>query len=163
MTRPTIQSAPQPTQPTIVDYAFARMDPEIAASFSENQRQALATVLAPRRHAVNLRLSFPYGFGRGYLVVLAGQERRDSLRHPETAPHPLWTPLALAILLGAMGSGIAVFMGLLQVNEKQLSKLVTPSVAPAAIPFKADAESCRESGRIWQDNHCLDYDHDATF
>lgn len=160
MTRPAIQTAPPST---IVDYAFARMDPQVASSFTENQRQALAVALAPRRHAVNLRLSVPYGLGRGYLVVLAGQERRDALRHPETAPHPLWTPLALAILLGVMGSGIAMFMGLLQVNAKQLSSLGSLSVAPAGIPFKADAQSCRESGRVWQENRCLDYEHDHTF
>lgn len=160
MTRPTVQATPPST---LVDYAFARMAPEMANSFSENQRQALATALAPRRHTVNLRISLPYGFGRGYLVLLAGQERRDSLRHPETAPHPLWTPLTLAILLGAMGSGIAVLMGLLQVDSNQLSSLWSPTVAPAAIPFKADAASCRDSGRVWQDDRCLDYNHDATF
>lgn len=160
MTRPPVQ----PTSPAnIVDYAFARMAPEVANSFSEHQRQALATALAPRRHAVNLRLSVPYGLGRAYLVVLAGQDRRDNLRHPETAPHPLWSPITLAVLLGVMGTGIAVLFGLLQVNTTQISSLLSPSVAPAAIPFKADAASCRESGRVWQDNVCLDYEHDSTF
>lgn len=160
MTRPPTQ----PSSPsTIVDYAFARMAPEVANSFSENQRQALATALAPRRHPVNLRLSVPYGLGRAYLVVLAGQDRRDTLRHPETAPHPLWSPITLAVLLGVMGTGIALLFGLLQVNTTQISSLLSPSVAPAAIPFKPDAASCRESGRVWQDNRCLDYDHDSTF
>ncbi|MEY3297903.1 MAG: hypothetical protein RLZZ597_1163 [Cyanobacteriota bacterium] len=164
---PTLTTVSRPSSfseaASIVDYAFARMDPTIAASFTEEQRHALSVALAPRRHAVNVRVSIPWGLGRSYLVVLAGRECRNTLRHPETAPHPIWSPLALAILLGVVGSGVAVFLGLLQINSAKLSLNWTPSVAPAAIPFKADASSCEESGRVWQENQCLDYTHDATF
>lgn len=77
--------------------------------------------------------------------------------------NPIWSPLTLTILLAVVGVGAAVFLGLLQISSGRISVHWSPEVAPAAIPFKADASSCEESGRVWQEEQCLDYTHDSTF
>ncbi|PZU96842.1 MAG: hypothetical protein DCF32_21340 [Leptolyngbya sp.] len=48
----------------------ARMAPEMAATFSPAQVQALQVALTPRRHPVNSRLSLPLGITRIYRAML---------------------------------------------------------------------------------------------
>ena len=53
------------------------------------------------RHPVNLRLSIPLLFGRYYLTVVAGKERRHpERRENERRKHPLLTFGNLAAMLG---------------------------------------------------------------
>ena len=63
-----------------LDHDFRRLDPEVAASFSAEQRAAIATMFGARgiaRHAVEVRRSVPFPGGwRLYLVFLLGRERR---------------------------------------------------------------------------------------
>jgi hypothetical protein len=63
-----------------LDHYFRRLDPEVAASFSAEQRAAIATMFGARgiaRHAVEVRRSVPFPGGRRlYLVFLLGRERR---------------------------------------------------------------------------------------
>ncbi len=63
-----------------LDHYFRRLDPEVAASFSAEQRAAIATMFGARgiaRHAVEVRRSLPVPGGRRlYLVFLLGRERR---------------------------------------------------------------------------------------
>ncbi len=63
-----------------LDHYFKRLDPEVAASFTEAQREAITTMFGARgitRHAVEVRRSFPVPGGwRFYLVFLCGRERR---------------------------------------------------------------------------------------
>ncbi|MCH8037969.1 MAG: hypothetical protein IIC53_12735 [Proteobacteria bacterium] len=67
-----------------LDHYFRRLDPEVAASFSAEQRDAIAAMFGARgtvRHAVELRRSVPFPGGwRLYLVLLLGRERRTMSR-----------------------------------------------------------------------------------
>ena len=62
------------------------------------------------RHAVNIRLSIPFFFGRFYLTIVAGRERRDTTRlKDERQKHPLSTlgNLTFLFFLGTVG-GLAM-------------------------------------------------------
>ncbi len=67
-----------------LDHYFRRLDPEVAAGFTEEQRDAIATMFGARgiaRHAVEVRRSVPFPGGwRLYLVFLLGRERRTMSR-----------------------------------------------------------------------------------
>lgn len=67
-----------------LDHYFRRLDPEVAASFTAPQRDAIATMFGARgiaRHAVEVRRSIPFPGGwRLYLVFLLGRERRTISR-----------------------------------------------------------------------------------
>ncbi len=67
-----------------LDHYFRRLDPEVAASFTAKQRDAIATMFGARgiaRHAVEVRRSIPFPGGwRLYLVFLLGRERRTISR-----------------------------------------------------------------------------------
>ncbi len=67
-----------------LDHYFRRLDPEVAASFSAEQRDAIAAMFGARgfaRHAVEVRRSVPFPGGwRLYLVFLLGRERRTISR-----------------------------------------------------------------------------------
>lgn len=58
---------------------FSRIPKDIAESFNDDQLLAIKQAFAEnssRSHALDLRLSVPALFGRIYLVVIAGPERR---------------------------------------------------------------------------------------
>ncbi len=67
-----------------IDHYFRRLDPEMAASFSAEQCDAIVAVFGARgiaRHAVEVRRSVPFPGGwRLYLVFLLGRERRTISR-----------------------------------------------------------------------------------
>ncbi|MGD1879083.1 MAG: hypothetical protein ACFB13_16470 [Kiloniellaceae bacterium] len=74
--------APSPTQPgrdAFLDHYFKRIDPDVAASFTEDQCEAIKAMFGARgivKHSVEVRRSLPIGRGRYYLVLLLGRERR---------------------------------------------------------------------------------------
>lgn len=62
---------------------FQRLSPEIAASFTNYQLDAVKRAFATRsrsKHPIDIRLSLPGLRQRYYLVVLAGKERRSAER-----------------------------------------------------------------------------------
>ena len=62
-----------------LDHYFKRIDPQIAGSFTPEQREAIKTMFGARgiaKHSVEIRRSLPIGRGRYYLVLLLGRERR---------------------------------------------------------------------------------------
>lgn len=66
-----------------LDPYLRRLDPEVAASFSDVQREALKDMLCARgvaRHLVEIRRSIPFGRRRFYVVFLLGPERRGLSR-----------------------------------------------------------------------------------
>ena len=67
-----------------VDHYFKRLDPEVADSFSDEQKRAIWTLFGGRgiaKHAVELRRSLPLPGGRRfYLVFLCGREHRGIAR-----------------------------------------------------------------------------------
>lgn len=72
------QSAAGQRDPFIEHY-FKRIDPKMAASFSEEQCAAIKQMFGARgvaKHAVELRRSIPIGRRRFYLVLLMGREQR---------------------------------------------------------------------------------------
>lgn len=146
------------------DNVLTRMAPEMTATFSPAQVQALKVALTPRRHPVNIRLSLPLGITRVYLVVLAGTELRSSDRLCQSAAqHPLGTPMNILVMASTIGVSILALLAMVQLDNTDLSNLFNPRAAPASIPFKADRNSCEESGRLWQEGSCLDFSHDPTF
>ncbi len=70
----------RPTDQAFLDHYFKRLDPEMANSFSEQQKHAIWTLFGGRgiaKHAVELRRALPLPGGRRfYLVFLCGREQR---------------------------------------------------------------------------------------
>ena len=80
-------------------------------------------------HPVNIRLSVPLLFGRFYVTLLAGPERRSPERlSAERRKHPLWKAGNLLVMLLA-GSTIALallaFIQLVGLDALQNSQIVT--------------------------------------
>jgi hypothetical protein len=84
---PAPTAAPPSSQATQVrrrpdpflDNYLKRIDPRVAASFTEEQRRALRTMFdgrAARRHRIDIRQSWGFGRHRFYFVILGGRERR---------------------------------------------------------------------------------------
>jgi len=76
--------ARRPTDQSFLDHYFKRLDPELAASFNDDQKRAIHTMFGGRgiaRHAVELRRSLPLPGGqRFYMVFLCGREQRGITR-----------------------------------------------------------------------------------
>jgi hypothetical protein len=86
---------------------LARMPPEIGTSLTAEQLEALDKALDfnnPVSHPVNLRVTL---FGRFYLVVIAGPERRSPERRAqERKRHPLYLWGNIALLTGIAILGV---------------------------------------------------------
>lgn len=102
-----------------------RIPPEVADSFTPEQRAALWNAVKPvtwRRHPVNIRLSFPIVGGRFFLTVVGGPEKRaDQRRQRERRMFPLRTMGNILFLLGVGGAfyvtavlGIVLFSKLIE-------------------------------------------------
>ncbi len=67
-----------------LDHYFKRLDPEVAASFTAEQRKAIMTMFGARgiaEHTIEARHSIPLpGAQRFYLVFLCGRDRRAMTR-----------------------------------------------------------------------------------
>ncbi len=72
------------TDQAFLDHYFKRLDPEVADSFSEQQKHAIWTLFGARgiaKHAIELRRTLPLPGGRRfYLVFLCGREQRGITR-----------------------------------------------------------------------------------
>jgi hypothetical protein len=69
--------------PLFVARFRSRIPPEIAASFTPGQLAAIHTAFALRtlpRHSLDLRRSIPTPWGRMYLAIVAGREKRGHAR-----------------------------------------------------------------------------------
>jgi len=77
-------AAQQPAaQDPFIDHYFRRIDPNLAATFTAEQREAIKTMFGARgiaRHTIELRRSIPIGRKRFYIVFLFGHERRTFSR-----------------------------------------------------------------------------------
>jgi hypothetical protein len=75
--------AQAPTPDPFIDHYFSRLEPEVAASFTQPQRDAIKVMFGARgiaRHTLELRRSIPFGKRRFYFVFLLGPERRSFAR-----------------------------------------------------------------------------------
>ncbi len=74
----------RPTDQAFIDHYLKRLDPEVADSFSETQKQAIWTLFGARgitKHAIELRRALPLPGGRRfYMVFLCGREQRGITR-----------------------------------------------------------------------------------
>ncbi len=156
------------------DSWMERIPSDVRSSFTPVQLAALQTALKPRRHTVDLRLSLPWLGKRFYLVILAGEERRSPLRRRlESQLHPLWTPGNLIILFSASALMLlSIYVIISQVfgvvlwpptAQPTTQPTAQPSVQPAEIPWLNNQADCERTGRKWQGDRCLDFQHNPTF
>ncbi|WP_162938181.1 hypothetical protein [Kiloniella sp. EL199] len=62
-----------------IKHYFSRIDPDIANSFTDEQKHAIKQMFGARgyaKHPVEIRRSIPFGRHRFYLIFLLGRERR---------------------------------------------------------------------------------------
>ncbi|WP_157845980.1 hypothetical protein [Kiloniella litopenaei] len=67
------------TEDAFIKHYFSRIDPDIAASFTDDQKHAIKQMFGARgyaKHPVEVRRSIPFGRHRFYLIFLLGRERR---------------------------------------------------------------------------------------
>jgi hypothetical protein len=157
------QSRPQP----VLDEFLSKMPPNVTATFTAKQLSAMENALENRQwrqHPVDLRLSLPLFWKQFYVVLVAGEERRsgDRLRKSQTL-HPIWTPGNILVLTTTVVTGLLALSAIVLLLRADLQTILRPGRYPADIPFKPDQASCEESGRVWQNDTCIDYEHDPSF
>jgi len=96
----------RPTDQVFLDHYLKRLDPEMADSFSEAQKQAIWTLFGARgvtKHAVELRRALPLPGGRRfYMVFLCGREKRGMARLHGHGESSRLTDLLWYLGLGAL-------------------------------------------------------------
>jgi hypothetical protein len=77
------QEAARLSSESFLNHYFKRLSPEVAASFTPDQRDAIMIMFGAREvanHSIEIRRSIPFGWRRFYLVFLMGPERRHFVR-----------------------------------------------------------------------------------
>ena len=72
-----------PSSDEVLQRYLKRLEPEVAESFTSEQREAIKTMLGARevaRHFVEIRRSIPFGRKRFYTVLLIGRDQRSLRR-----------------------------------------------------------------------------------
>ncbi len=80
---PFTRPPPPEPDPLFVARFRARIDPEVAETFTPEQLSAIHLAFALRtlpRHSLDFRRSIPFPWGRYYLAVVAGREKRGGAR-----------------------------------------------------------------------------------
>lgn len=115
-------AAPRYREPNLVrrrpdpflDNHLKRIDPRIAASFTEEQRRAIRTMFdgrATRRHSLDIRHSLGFGRNRFYFVLLGGRERRLLPKsRPQGALSHIATLAGYLALTGGLLAALAVLV-----------------------------------------------------
>lgn len=95
--------ASQPVEvDTFLDHYFKRIDPEVAASFSKAQCEAMKVMFGARvlrRHSLDFRPTLSLGRDRFYMVLLAGRDRRAVARETSNGGGIFLAVLALVVLI----------------------------------------------------------------
>ncbi len=111
-----LEQSSAPRDP-FIDHYFKRIDPQTAASFTDEQCEAIKTMFGGRgiaKHTVEVRRSLPIGRRRYYLVMLMGRERRTFGRlYSEGAVSGAFNLLGYAItaalwMLPAIGAALVL-------------------------------------------------------
>lgn len=148
-----------------VERLLGHMPTDIASSFTPDQLLAIRYALPMvqhQRHTVDIPIPLSSGRKlRFYMALLTRTHRQSGKGKVQTTQPPLWRSPAIVALLMTL-TGIGTFMSALYVTRFDYSRLQRTQ-GPAAIPFISDQARCESSGRIWQDNQCLDYEHNRTF
>jgi len=146
---------------------FAKISPEIAESFNDEQLEVIKKAFSFRRwkhHPIDLRVSVPIPGLQFYLVLLAGQEQRSKQRlRSQRALYPLWTPGNIVFITGFLTilsiSSYTIFPFLFS----SLTSVFASSPYPTAIPWLESKFDCEHTGRSWKNNQCWDYEHNPSF
>jgi hypothetical protein len=100
--RPARRATTRISKDTFLNHYFKRLSPEVAASFTPDQRDAIMIMFGAREvasHTIEVRRSIPLGRRRFYLVLLMGPERRHFVRlHSQGA---VSRPFNIFLYLGA--------------------------------------------------------------
>ena len=81
--RPASRESTKPSKESFLNHYLKRLNPEVAASFTPEQRDAIMIMFGAREiasHSIEVRRSIPFGRRRLYLVFLMGPERRGFVR-----------------------------------------------------------------------------------
>ncbi|MEM9452476.1 MAG: hypothetical protein AAGA75_28710 [Cyanobacteria bacterium P01_E01_bin.6] len=149
--------------------AFTRLckqlPPDIFATFSIDQLTALEDAITQtwRNHPIDVRLTIPLLWQKFYVVVVAGPERRSKERlKEERDTHPIWKPSNLIFIILIISLAIGLIVGVMQLNQLN-QNFSNQADFPTSVPFKENKQECENSGRTWQNNQCIDYEHDSSF
>lgn len=116
------KAAPRYIEPNLVrrrpdpflDNYLKRIDPAIAASFTEEQRRAIRSMFdgrVVRDHKIDIRHSFGFGRHRFYMVILGGRERRLLPKsRPQDPLSQIAGLLGYLALTGGLLAALAVFV-----------------------------------------------------
>jgi len=145
---------------------FAKISPEIADTFTEEQLEAIKQAFASRswnRHPLDLRISVPIPGLRFYLVLLAGRERRSKKRlRSEKSTYVLWTPSNIIFLIGFLIVLSTSCFSTFSLIFSSLSS-ISNSPHPTSIPWLHNQFDCEHTGRTWRNEECWDYEHNPMF
>lgn len=102
----------------ILTHYLKRLDPKVASSFTEHQREALKSLLGARgmtRHSVEIRRSLRFGKRRFYLVFLLGDDTRSRNRLIRSRQSS-FVSIALSYLVSAIYWLSPIVLGVLILN-----------------------------------------------
>ena len=106
------------------DWFLARLPNEIHARLTPDIKEALAEAVRPRPwgdHPIDIRLSIPLPFGRYYLALVLGPERRNPERRKEEGKsRPVMTAANIFFILAI----IFVFYGALGIAALLLTRII---------------------------------------
>jgi hypothetical protein len=140
--RPRRASARDDVEDPFLRTFFSRIPKDVAASFTPAQLDAVKLAFGARvrgAHALDLRLSMPMGRRWGYVMLLAGLERRPFdwrsykkwLRPFLTFGHAIALALVLLVFVGSLfivvyvgkrSAGLDVFPGIDVLNDRKLER-----------------------------------------
>jgi hypothetical protein len=117
-------SGPHELRPGSEDWILSRLPDEIHSSLSPDIKDALAQAVAPRRwgeHPIDIRVSIPLPFGRYYLALVLGPERRsEERRRTESDSRPIMTAANILFILTI----VVMFYGVLGVAALLLTRII---------------------------------------
>ena len=120
----TAPSEPQELRAASEDWILARLPDDIHSRLTPDLKRAIARAAAPRAwssHPVDIRLSIPLPFGRYYLALVLGPERRrPERRAAERVSHRLMTFANIVFVL----SIVVVFYAVLGAAALLLTRIV---------------------------------------
>jgi hypothetical protein len=145
---------------------FYQVSPEIAATFTKEQIEAIAKSFQHRdwhQHSIDRRISVSIFRLRFYLVLLAGEERRSKLRlQYEKSLYPLWTPRNIFFLIIFSLISIHGIISTLFLIKSLISTKLNLAF-PTSIPGIENQNDCEQFNRTWKDNECWDNQHSPSF
>ncbi|WP_071518511.1 hypothetical protein [Geitlerinema sp. PCC 9228] len=155
------------SQPTYNSRILQQLPPEITASFTSEQLQAIKQAFGNdqwQQHPVDIRTTISLVGLKFYLVILAGREKRsrDRLRQ-EREWHPVWKPGNIAVLFGFCSVPIVIMWVILALLKSPIRAVSHPH--PTSIPWLTTQEECEKTGRTWSqlESKCWDSEHHPWF